>query len=772
MTDFRVGVSTVLVSVAMLMFEIQQTMVLSLQTLERNAFLVVSLCLLGLGSGGSIVTCLGRYPALSIVPVMAWSAMLFGLTMVISTIGSTWTASLPLLIVLGVLPYVFVGVFLGLLFKGWSARAHWFYFLNLTGSGIGCVGLIWILNGTGDLGLTTFLIAALAIVSGVVLSSNRRGALFVALLVLLVLAMPLRHHLFGLVPAPEKGMARLVGDPRIETEMVWSRWGYLGRLDLVRPGDGIENFRDEGVHIRRLLDQGADVVYFFAAGGNWTKAINFNDNQSLLTGFVRNSRNSLPYILTDPDEVLNIGFGAGVDIFLALQHDARDVVGVDINPLMIEAGKQLDGYFEDFYDDPRVAIVNMDGRSYVRNTRRQFDVISLTAVDTGELLHSNAHVLLENYLYTQEAFDEYFGALKDDGVIYVARPHRQLMRVVVTAIDTLRRSGVPHPGDHFAILGGFGTTVHWQSLVMSRRPLSEEQRDTIQSRYGERVFYLPGAQNNAPVFARLFEAVERGTEKTFIAELSEDVSPISDNRPFFYEFSMNWQQSPALRLLLKILWWVGGIAMVLIILPLCIVRLDKAGLTGRLWGAIGYFVAIGFGFMFVEIGLIQSLVLFLGHPSYSITVTLFSILIFSGLGSLFAGRLSPERHATAWYIWMPIVAAVVFYALALGTVLLQLQVEELWLRMVLSALLLAPGSFFMGMPFPTMIRTLRQSDERIIPWAWAINAFASVIASVLAVICAIQLGFNALMYIGAGFYLLAAVFFMTRAYSLPLPRTG
>ena len=215
----------------------------------------------------------------------------------------------------------------------------------------------------------------------------------------------------------------------------------------------------------------------------------------------------------------------------------------------------------------------------------------------------------------RRAFDEYFGALKDDGgylccatssTAHASRCHRDRHSTPFRGSAPRR----PFRNSRWFRYHGSLAKPGDESAPAERRAT---RHDPVTLR--RKSLLSPGAQNNTPGFARLLEAVERGTEKTFIAELSEDVSPISDNRPFFYEFSMNWQQSPALRLLLKILWWVGGIAMVLIILPLCIVRLDKAGLTGRLWGAIGYFVAIGFGFMFVEIGLIQSLVLFLGHPS-------------------------------------------------------------------------------------------------------------------------------------------------------------
>ena len=168
--------------------------------------------------------------------------------------------------------------------------------------------------------------------------------------------------------------------------------------------------------------------------------------------------------------------------------------------------------------------------------------------------------------------------------------------------------------------------------------------------------------------------------------------------------------------------------------------------------------------MFIEICLIQKLVLFLGHPSYSVTVTLFSILIFSGLGSVVSPKFNARRKTAAILIWGPIIVAAIFYATALGGVLQQVHTDSLAVRSIAAALLLAPGSFFMGMPFPTMIGLLGDRDQILIPWAWAVNAFTSVAVSVLTVLFAMRFGFTTVMYLGAGFYLVSVCFYLTRVH--------
>jgi len=761
-----IEISIVLISIAMLMFQILQTITMSLQALEKNAFLVISLCLMGLGGGGAIATLMGQRKQVSQHKVLWWSALGFGITMVLTMLFSSRTLSLPTLILLGVAPYIFVGIYLSFVFKSWARQANRLYFLNLIGSGIGCMALMWVMKLTGDVPLALFLVSTLTLAAAACIAmaySNRGYIVPVAVVIVLVILAPFREGLFPFRPAHLKGMGMIMDNPKITHDVTWSKWGYLGRLDIVKPGPGIEHFRLGGQSVARLLEDGCDVQFLFASGGNWTKAIDFNGKEAVRRRFVRTTRHSLAYILTDKPKVLNIGFGGGVDIFLSLQHDAQSVVGVDINPLMIEGGRDhLPGYFEDFYNDPRVTIEMMDGRAYVRGTDKKFNVVSLTAVDTGELLHQNAHVLLENYLYTQEAFDDYISILEDDGFLYVSRPFTQITRAITTGIGSLRRIGIEDPEKHFAILGkGEIGRGRWRSVLISKKPLTPQRIARIERQYSAHIGYLPGQTGHDPDFERLFRAVAKDDEATYLAKVPKDYTPVFDDRPFFYDFSRTMSGSAVVSILMRVFVWVISIAAFLILVPMAVVGVRGHGMGSKFVGVIGYFSAIGAGFMFIEIFLIQKLVLFLGHPSYSLTVTLFSILIFSGLGSMFARRFDATNPRTAGMIWVPILLGVLFYALLLAPIL-SVVPNSIVLRIIVASIVLAPVSFFMGMPFPTMIRLLGEGDEVLIPWAWAINAFTSVAASVLSVLFATQAGFSVVLYLGGVFYVAALFFFLMR----------
>src|SRR5690606_4088356 len=153
---------------------------------------------------------------------------------------------------------------------------------------------------------------------------------------------------------------------------------------------------------------GVDFRFLFASGDNWSLTMNFGDNYAYRDRIIRAAPQSSAFMFHEQPDVLNIGLGGGIDVLVALSHGAASVEGVEINPLMIQAVEDwYPDYFDAPYADPRVNIHELDGRTFVNNTDRKFDIITLTAVDTGAGLAAGANILSENYLYTQQAFDRY-----------------------------------------------------------------------------------------------------------------------------------------------------------------------------------------------------------------------------------------------------------------------------------------------------------------------------------------------------------------------------
>jgi hypothetical protein len=180
-----------------------------------------------------------------------------------------------------------------------------------------------------------------------------------------------------------------------------------------------------------------------------------------------------------------------------------------------------------------------------------------------------------------------------------------------------------------------------------------------------------------------------------------------------------------------------------------------------------YFVAVGLGYIVVEIAFIQRFVLFLGHPVYALTVVVFLLLLSSGAGSMVSRWWLTEVRR----LWMPlllIAGVLLVYVALLPGLLNQLVGLSFAAKLLVSAGLLIPLGFAMGMPFPTGLRTLavstlgefppeNETGANLVEWAWAMNAASSVLGSVVAIIIAIQFGLNATLASGAAAYLLALV---------------
>jgi hypothetical protein len=167
-------------------------------------------------------------------------------------------------------------------------------------------------------------------------------------------------------------------------------------------------------------------------------------------------------------------------------------------------------------------------------------------------------------------------------------------------------------------------------------------------------------------------------------------------------------------------------------------------------------LALGLGFMFVEIAFIQKFILFLHHPLYAVAVVLFAFLLFAALGSRTSARLSPAlRHIP----FMAVAGLALAYLAILPPVFAALMPLPDAARIAVSVLLIAPLAFAMGMPFPLGLAALADRAEDLVPWAWGINGFASVVAAILATLLAIHLGFRAVILLAAGLYLAAAFVF-------------
>jgi hypothetical protein len=472
---------------------------------------------------------------------------------------------------------------------------------------------------------------------------------------------------------------------------------------------------------------------------------------------------------------LVIGPGGGRDVISALLFGARRVEGVEINPIIVR--DVMLGRFREYsgnlYGDPRVAVHVEDGRSYVRRTPERFDVIQASLVDTWAATAAGAYTLTENSLYTVEAFGDYLDHLTADGVLTMTRWMHDGLRLVSLAQEACARRGLD-PKEHLAIVR-HGTVA---TFMLKRSPFTAADVERLQRVSGELGFtllYAPGAPalssdarekpTPGPSAADYRNLITAPDPAAFIAGYPQDISATTDDRPFYFHTTRLRDQldisywrtglfSHGLSALLMLFGISASLVLLFIVGPLALGG-ERPGPGWAVW--LGFFGALGAGFMLIEVALLQHFVLLLGHPVYSLTVTLFCLLLGTGLGSLISRRVPLERVGRFTLLALGAVALLaVAAAFGLARIVDVAIPWPLAARMLVAAAVLIPFGVVLGTALPGGMRLLDQARPQIVAWGWGMNGALSVIGATLAVFIAMNWGFAATLLTGAVVYLLAA----------------
>jgi spermidine synthase len=504
--------------------------------------------------------------------------------------------------------------------------------------------------------------------------------------------------------------------------------------------------------------------------------------------YLRYELTAVAYHLKRPGfRALVIGPGGGRDLASALVFGAGHVDGVEINPII--ANDVMRGRFLAFsggiYTHPRVSIAVDDGRSFVRRSPDRYDVIQASLVDTWAATAAGAYTLSENTLYTVEAFNDYLDHLADDGVLTITRWVFDGVRLLSLAQAAAAEHGW-RVADRVAVIRHENVVT----FILKKSPLTEGEIATLQETARAlkfEVLYAPGLpaprhedvvdQTATGDYARLMLAPDRDA---FIASYRQDVSPTTDDRPFFFHttkirdqfhtaFGRSMLFGNGLSALLTLMAISFAVVALFVIGPLAIADRGKPRAPG--WFAwLAYFGALGAGFMLIEVAVLQQFVLLLGHPVYSLTVTLFALLLGTGLGSMLSRRIADETLRRAGAI------AAASAAIAALAVIVVVGPITTWamplarpLRMAIAVALLLPMGIALGVPMPTGIRALGRTAPDLVAWAWGINGALSVVGATLAIFIAMNWGFHITLAAAAATYSFGAVAFLagTRRFGTP-----
>jgi len=760
-------------SFAALLLELALTRLFSVVLFYHFAFLAISIALLGLGAGGvfaylrkeslarwgtrALVARLCNINAL-IVPVALVVALLIPVSLHLSTNNFLRLTAIYLV---SAVPFFMTGLQFSVVFSRESSHIPRLYGADLVGGALACLGIVPLLNWLGGPNTVLFSGVVMAIAGAAWAGGGklRRSALGRAVFLLALIAFNYSGRLLDIVYAK--------GGFRDSAWVEFSRWNAISRVEVDHQGDARAI----------VIDADASTYLMNVDPTQWSSSDWKKDLMS--------APPALANVLRPHGQFAIIGPGGGVDVVRAVANGSPSVTGIEINPIIantIMRGRYAD-YTYHLYDRPEVHIHVSDGRSFVRNAGQHFDVVQMTLVDTWASTAAGAFALSENSLYTVEAFQEYFEHLNPDGMIAVTRwefrQPREALRVVSVAMEALHRLGVANPAANFIVvsqglLNEDGIAVVVLAKKTAFTPGEENAVLAHLSSYPSLVRqYLPSKPGNNPFSA----LIASNDPAAFAKSYPYNVAPVDDDAPFFF-FTLKLSQILHPDLQQGIDWKVNlGVAVLFMVLAISLVAVFAFLVIPLALGAGGsqstvsllYFVAIGLGYILVEIAFIQRFVLFLGHPTYALTVVVFLLLLSSGGGSL-ASRRWITRARLSWLPLIAIVAVLLLYVFILPALLNALVGMPFVGKLLVSAALLVPLGFTMGMPFPTGMRALASTpvpefpqprggaaNQNAVEWAWAMNAASSVLGSVLAMVIAIQFGLSVTLACGAFAYLLALV---------------
>ncbi len=759
-----------LTSFSALLLELALTRLFSVVLFYHFAFLAISIALLGLGAGGVFAyllkTRLARVAtrtlasrlcmANAFVVVVALEIVLH-IPVALNVTGKNFFR-LTLVYLAAAVPFFLTGLLFSIVFARETGRIPRLYSADLCGGALACLAIVPLLNWLG--GPNVILVAGFSLACASIVWAEerrlRRNAGIVALALAALIAANHSGRLIDVVYA--KGMFR---DP---SWVEFARWNALSRVEVDRQGQA------KAI----VIDADASTYIMNAEVSRW--------HQTAWEDALMSAPPALANVLRPRGDFAIIGPGGGVDVLRAVANGSPNVTGIEINPIIattIMRGRYAD-YSQHLYQRPEVHIHVTDGRSYLRSTAQHFDVVQMTLVDTWASTAAGAFALSENNLYTVEAFREYFDHLNPDGMIAITRWEfrhpREALRVVSVAMEALHQLGVANPANNFIVasegpLNEDGIPV---VVLAKKTPFTPDEEAIVAlhlDKYSKLAsLYLPSHPGQNP-FSQL---IASNDPYAFARSYAYNVAPVRDNAPFFFftlkpsqildqperRHAIDWKVNLGVLVLLLVLAISAVAVLGFLILPLLL----TSGRQRHSPLPLLYFVAVGLGYILVEIAFIQRFVLFLGHPTYALTVVIFLLMLSSGAGSLFS-RLWLPRTEMAWIPLLLVVLTLLFFVFFLPGRLAALVGLAFEYRLLISGVLLIPLGFLMGMPFPTGLRALASSpapefpgegaSDNAVEWAWAMNAAASVLGSVLAMVIAIQFGLNVTLACGAAAYLLA-----------------
>lgn len=799
----RILVGIFLLSASTLAFEINLTRYLSISQFYHFAFMVVSIALLGYGASGTFLAIFPTSSVSSTTQRLSISTLATSVSILCSYIFvnlvpfdsfSIFIDHKQLLILILhylvlAAPFFFSGMVVGATISLSPQNAGKTYAANMVGSGVGCglallsptllgvpgsvmlstaiagfASLAWIvpIDMAGKKGLQKYLGKYQIFLAGIIL--------FSILGIIWILTTGSAFSFLEINLSPYKGLSYALQYPG--AELVSQEWNAYSRLDVV-DSPGIRSL--PGVSTKYLQPPPSELGMFID-GENLNPIVVAGEDPDYAPFLPQ----SIAYLLRPKASTLILGAQGGLDILSALAMGTDMVTAVEVNPLVISSAYHI-------YSLPDVITIQEADRSYSTRTSGRFDIVIISLTTTFHPIRSGAYSLSEDYRYTVESIQDALEQVHPGGILvfnrWLQNPPSESLRAFTTVVEALENFGFD-PKLNIVVFRGYNIAT----FLVKKQPFSELELAEVENFLREHRFDLiyspepnPDLINRynvlqSPLYAEIYnQFINTKSKDEFYDLYPYDVRPPTDDKPFWghyfkwsqfsqiiSEFRQYWQPFGGAGFL--VIFVLLGISILLaaflIILPTWVLNRRTTQLRGEqrparfdLLKYLTYFFMLGLGYLLVEIPIIHIFILYLGNPAYAITVVLFSLLVFSGVGSTLSHRINP-RLALAFL--PPLILLTAFIL----PVIIDLSLDfPLAMRFFLTAVMLAPLSFFMGIPFPAAIERLPEDlqQQEGVSWFWAANGSASVISAILAALLAISFGYRWVLIAGTAAYFLAFI---------------
>ena len=735
-----------------LVLEVSITRIFSAAIWYHFAFVAVSVALLGLGASGLVVqhrvTKMRGKWAENLTIFSAWGITIFiPLTLFVMHVLASQIIFLPLFMTLFSVPFFFIGIIISAAFSAFGSVAGRLYAADLVGASAGAFLVVLFLMLTGGEGanLIVGLISAISATIFSLIAKNTRklivSFIFVGFAIsLLLVNYATQTFAIPTDPTAHKDLPMYLRD-HPGSKIVKTQWNSFSRIDVVEGGEG-----SEGLVAKVFIDGGAGTNIISWDG-------NIESRQELSTWM-----QYLPFKMMQDPKVLVIGSGGGRDVVAALVSGSKDVTSVEINPIIYDAVKSYGERAGNVYSHQYVSSHVDEGRSFITRSSDKYDIIYVPFVDTWASVSSGGLSVSENFLYTVQGFQQYYDHLTDRGKIVTVRWLIDAPRFVTTYAKLLEQNGVPQDQLYRHLImvtsDSYTQDPSVTMVIFSKVPFTDEEIKFFSesfSQYGYKPILVPGQIMGEPYPALLNGKIDL---EQFYDLFKTKVFPVTDDNPYFLSF-----EKPLPYAVEALLYASIGIVIIFLLIPFAWMRRAAMIITEkselRIATVIPYFAALGLGFILIELALFQKLILLLGNPTMTFAILLFTLLLSSGSGSLLSSRIARNNMKNLVFVIAGVAGLGILYVIFLPPIVYSTIAEPFEVKAAISAAVLAPIGFLMGMPFPTGVRLLKAHLPEYVPWMWAINGAFSVLGAVLAIALGIMYGSSYALILGISIYLIA-----------------